>query len=502
MTTSPFLLSLGALLVVFVSAAPPVSAAVVKWKAEVDGKWDDPTKWSTGKVPGPNDDVVDDFTNHEIRFDKGSHKVKSFKTKGGFDLRAGTLEVTNGITNEGGFGINGGTLKDTILTTALRGRLSISNSDRSVLDGVVFQGIGTDVFHRAGGTVTIKNGFSADGIIRMENGSKMVFDGTQTFKNGAIAFEGNGKSVIDLTPGTVLSLGSPAKPPKEPFAGKVTVIRGTGANAAIGSRSNDPKKPTAIVMAGEAEFSGSDYVIAADRVVNDGNVFVNTGVGSKVQAGEFVNRKGATYNAAHTHAIEAGTFTNEGSVKGGIAFEISAATFENSGTITVDAGQKLSVSGQPAGQSAVNHGRVIVNGELTFLSGYTQKAGRTRVDGRLTIQRDGTKTTGVLEGGDIGGIGRVNGNLSAAQGIVKPGKSPGIFSIEGDYAQLALGRLEIELGGTDFDPVLGLVDYDQLAIDGTATLEGLLQVFLVDGFVPSFDDEFTILTAAGLQGFF
>ncbi len=47
------------------------------------------------------------------------------------------------------------------------------------------------------------------------------------------------------------------------------------------------------------------------------------------------------------------------------------------------------------------------------------------------------------------------------------------------------------------------VDYDQLAIDGTATLEGLLQVLLVDGFVPSFDDEFTILTAeAGLQGFF
>ena len=276
MTTSPFLLSLGALLVVFVSAAPPVSAAVVKWKAEVDGKWDDPTKWSTGKVPGPNDDVVDDFTNHEIRFDKGSHKVKSFKTKGGFDLRAGTLEVTNGITNEGGFGINGGTLKDTILTTALRGRLSISNSDRSVLDGVVFQGIGTDVFHRAGGTVTIERVLGGrdhpDGE-RLEDGVRWHPD-VQERRHRL-----RGKSRRhrpDARHGP--QPGSTREASQGTLCGKVTVIRGTRANAAIGSRSNDPKKPTAIVMAGEAEFSGSDYVIAADRVVNDGNVFVNTGV--------------------------------------------------------------------------------------------------------------------------------------------------------------------------------------------------------------------------------
>ncbi len=34
--------------------------ATVKWLNNVNGLWTDPTKWSTGLLPGPVDDVVID----------------------------------------------------------------------------------------------------------------------------------------------------------------------------------------------------------------------------------------------------------------------------------------------------------------------------------------------------------------------------------------------------------------------------------------------------------
>jgi len=39
------------------------------------------------------------------------------------------------------------------------------------------------------------------------------------------------------------------------------------------------------------------------------------------------------------------------------------------------------------------------------------------------------------------------GDLANAGGTLCPGASPGVLTIEGDYAQEALGALEIELGG-------------------------------------------------------
>ncbi|HEY3393268.1 MAG TPA: hypothetical protein VGK58_11215, partial [Lacipirellulaceae bacterium] len=77
------------------------------------------------------------------------------------------------------------------------------------------------------------------------------------------------------------------------------------------------------------------------------------------------------------------------------------------------------------------------------------------------------------------------------QGTLVIGASPGQISVD-DYTQAATGILEIELAG-----LVPGTEYDRLNIAGVATLDGTLDVSLLNGFMPSAGDMFLILSAAG-----
>jgi len=79
---------------------------------------------------------------------------------------------------------------------------------------------------------------------------------------------------------------------------------------------------------------------------------------------------------------------------------------------------------------------------------------------------------------------------------VGPGHSPGLISILGNYTQTATGTLDIEIGG--LSPGL----FDQVNINGLATLDGVLNVTLIDGFVPQTDNSFKIMSFAAHTGSF
>ena len=76
----------------------------------------------------------------------------------------------------------------------------------------------------------------------------------------------------------------------------------------------------------------------------------------------------------------------------------------------------------------------------------------------------------------------------------------GLLALNGDFFHVAGGVLKIDLGGSDNSDPLDL-QYDVLAVDGTATLEGSLQVDLVveeeSQFALELGQQFTVLTAAG-----
>lgn len=96
---------------------------------------------------------------------------------------------------------------------------------------------------------------------------------------------------------------------------------------------------------------------------------------------------------------------------------------------------------------------------------------------------------GFTNNGILMGVGSFATNTLTNAGHVAPGASPGSLSIDANFAQTSVGVLDIELGN--------LASFDQLLVDGTATLDGFLALscFGDCGFVVG--DEITILDSTG-----
>jgi hypothetical protein len=101
----------------------------------------------------------------------------------------------------------------------------------------------------------------------------------------------------------------------------------------------------------------------------------------------------------------------------------------------------------------------------------------------------------IVNEGKFGGVGRVNGDLlNLPGGDVNPGAAAGEVGelvIGGDFVQSSTGRLAVEISGD------AQGEFDSLAIDGRAVLQGLLEISLVDGYVPDLGDRFDVLVASG-----
>ena len=194
---------------------------------------------------------------------------------------------------------------------------------------------------------------------------------------------------------------------------------------------------------------------------------------------------------------------------------LRTAGFTNNGSLDIAGSATVS-----APTEAVNTGNVIVHpiGTASFSSGYVQNgaAAVTTVDGTMNITKNGRPAMGVLNGGAVNGTGTINGG-AVNQGIVAPGNpkggnlkgqaltdfgvTPGMLTLNGDYAEQSDGGLAIQINGTSFDPSDGIFDYSQLSVTGHSSIAGDLGVSL--GFVPQYNDAFTILTSTGgLDGIF
>jgi hypothetical protein len=135
-----------------------------------------------------------------------------------------------------------------------------------------------------------------------------------------------------------------------------------------------------------------------------------------------------------------------------------------------------------------NAGTVSVgNGQTLNTSGYDQSGGTTTVASGGTFGGNMTLTGGALSGG-----GTLTGSLVNTAGSVRPGASPGILTVNGDYSQGPGGTLQVEINGTTPG-----TQYDQLAVGGNASLDGTLAIVTGGGFDPALTDTFDVLTATG-----
>jgi len=275
-------------------------------------------------------------------------------------------------------------------------------------------------------------------------------------------------------------------------------------------------------------------------VLDGGELVVNTTAGWTLPRGELFQSPGTLEmiggGLVPRIAGQDLTIEDDVIVTGGLARIDANASFADTSSVDIDAGATLELTGSNVyrgefvGDGTVRHEGTALLGTLPVLASNFVQAGEittfgfggesqiatqtlrfesgseTTLFGDLRIRGITTVEDGSLWNGDgdliVDDRARLQGSAVVGvdvinEGVVAPGASPGILTVDGDYTQT--GLLRIELGGTQ--PV---VEHDVLSILGHAALGGVLEMLLTDGFLPAPGDDFEILrfSSAGVSGAF
>ena len=139
----------------------------------------------------------------------------------------------------------------------------------------------------------------------------------------------------------------------------------------------------------------------------------------------------------------------------------------------------------------------VTSGTASFPRGLVAGGGTVQVNGGILGALNGLYLWG--PGAVLQGIGFISGYIDQTQGTLAPGHSPGALSIGDYYTQGSNATLQIEIGGKNPG-----TEYDQLAVTGSASVQGTLDVELYGGYTPPGGKRFDILTAGllALTNFF
>jgi hypothetical protein len=94
-------------------------------------------------------------------------------------------------------------------------------------------------------------------------------------------------------------------------------------------------------------------------------------------------------------------------------------------------------------------------------------------------------------GGTVRGTGFIYGDVVNVSGIVETGASIGTLNIVGNYTQGYDGILYLEIAGD------GVGEYDVLNIDGDVMLDGMLGLWIREGFLPQEGMTFNLIQFTG-----
>jgi hypothetical protein len=374
----------------------------------------------------------------------------------------------------------------------------------------------------SGGTLTT----SGTGVIESEN---VLLDGTVNVPNNAGKLEVNDQYdlyiqgtientgtitvsdrsfVILNEPATLTGSGKLVMSPNSLIFGSglaftnQSTIEGAGD---IGNSNPMPITNNGTILAN----STSPLVIGADSsgFTNTGKLTANSGSTLTVEApfnnlSEAGALSGGTYAVSGTLGLPAAIVSNAANITlTGASAEIlntdastnalaTIASNASTGTLSLQSGQSLATT-----TALKNAGKVTVGAASSFNLGghYTQTAGTTTVDGTL-------KALGItLEKGALVGKGTLAAAVASTAATVIAGDSstkPGTLAVNGSYTQQAKAVFDIYVGGTTAGT------YGDLAVTNGVSLGGMLNIKLVNGFVPTVGDSFTILTGSAITGTF
>ena len=423
------------------------SAATATWDGST-GAWSDSTKWSTGIAPGLGDMAV---------VNSGTVTVDSSKTVTRLTITGGEIIADNGLNVLAVSGVSNFVGTGGVVS----GDSNVQLWDSAVFSGVQFVGSGASqpaVLVRDAATIDDDTSFT---------GRRASFLGATTWSAGTIT-----------TNTEVLNVGTFS------IAGPV-VLDGVGNAAHFENQLSTGKLER--VGLGTARMN-VPYCASEGLLVVSGGTLELAGGTRRCLAPYSPD----TTNGAYSVALGA-TLRFVDGVFGYASNSTFDAAIGGAGTVEVGgAGLPATLDMQPKTTLSPDSLTVTADSKIITSDGLSRTAGTLTIASTGTVQGNVALNAGVLQG-----AGTVNGTLSNSGGSVRPGTSPGIFSIDGDYTQGAGGTLAIDVGGSVFG-----TGYDRLAVTGAASLNGTIALAPV-GFAPPADTLLPgIVTAATRTGQF
>ncbi|NNJ27554.1 hypothetical protein LzC2_36590 [Planctomycetes bacterium LzC2] len=290
------------------------------------------------------------------------------------------------------------------------------------------------------------------------DGDASVTGAGSTFNlTGAATVDGVGSDLFVLNEGgffgTTLALTNSGDAFVDAAGSTLTL---TGAATVDGAASN-------LFVQTDGDFFGTTLA-----VTNNGDAFV-TGTGSTLNLTGAATVDGVGSNLFVQFGGAFNGTTLALTDQGNTSVDGAGSTLTLTDAATVDgAGSTLSAQNGGAfnAASATQSGGLIdvrTASAMTYTGDVTVNGGTTHVDGTLTAAN-----LLINGGGLLTGAGTVVGDLTAS-GRIAVGNSPGVMTVAGNY--VGNGQtFDVEVQGSAA-PVAG-TDYDQLAVTGTATVDG------------------------------
>ncbi len=388
--------------------------------------------------------------------------ILPFHNAGTVAVQGGTLSLDDGGTQTGSFGAGAGAV------------MALGGGDHVLVETSIVSGPGTFAVNGGATTVSARGRFAAGSELNVTAGTTVllatcdVSDATVTVGGGVLTIDNNGLVGVMNVSGGVLGGVHPVT-----VAGLLTLSGGSITSALV-------------TAGGGLHITGG--------VTLDGGKLVNPGL-AVWSAGNFVGANGAIFSN-----LVGATFIN--------TFDGNARSGAGATPIWVNDGTFQKTNGTAALGSTsidfqfVNTGTVEVRTNTLRYAANQQSAGLTLLrGGRLAAQAQPIQILGgSLVGPGVLTVANDQNVINAA--TISPGPGRGELTIAGNYQQTASGILNINLGG--YSPGIG---YERVTVaaggaGGVATLDGTLNVNLVDGFSPTNGATFTFLNANSRAGVF